>query len=365
MANNVVSIPIWSVSGTTPVMALTGTYDLRVDPYSSTGISGTHVGGGIWNFTGLSDIAEYKLYNTATGVEVAGLTGGGTNTRVFFDGDLQAYVKLVDAQTIAGVKTFSSSPIVPTATTSTQATNFGQVINNSGNQTGIAGTKVVTGSWSYSPSTFTISGDGQFTSKKYVDDLFAGSTGVVQSTYQTKLMPTRTTEDRYSHSTMELCNTYLAGLITANPTYRALIEIESLGQASNATNVDDGTSAWVSAGVDIIGYNKPVLTRRGYNSSLTVDSRIQGVKIVDDTVVSARTYVNFTFTDCWFYVDTTEMTFTTCKFYNCVFRFDGGEAVTFSNCTGSGVTYNEDASVTFSGTQPANIISTSVNNIGF
>jgi hypothetical protein len=36
-------------------------------------------------------------------------------------------VKLTGAQTIAGVKTFSSSPVVPNATTSTQALAFGQV----------------------------------------------------------------------------------------------------------------------------------------------------------------------------------------------------------------------------------------------
>jgi len=249
-------------------------------------------------------------------------------------------------------------------TTNGDAVRYEQAVRTADNQTGIAGTKVVTGSWAYSPSTFTISSDGQFTSKKYVDDLFAGSTGVVQSSYMIKCLPTRSVEDSYSKLTPEACNTYLSGLSNI-ATYRGTMLIEALGQASNAINLDDGTSAWISAGVDIVGFNRPVLTRRGYNSSLTVDGSLRGVKISDDTVVSARTYVNFTFNDVWFYVNATEMAFTTCKFYNCVFQFAGGEAVTFSNCTGSGVTYNDDADVTFSGTQPANVISTASTNIGF
>lgn len=202
------------------------------------------------------------------------------------------------------------------------------------------------------------------TNKYYVDTLFAGAVGVVQSTNLIKCLPTRSTEDNYSKTTVEKCNAYLSGLSNI-ATYRGTMLIEALGQTGNAINLDDGSSDWISAGVDIVGLNRPVLTRRGYNSSLTVDGSLSGVKIVDDTVVSSRAYVNFTFKDCWFYVNSTEIAFTTCKFYNCVFQFSVGDTVTFSNCTGSGLTYNDDASVTFTGTQPANIISTNTANIGF
>ena len=366
MANNLVSIAIWTASGTTPVLATTGSYDLRVSPFSSTGIVGVHQGAGVWNFTGISDIAEYKLYNTATGNEVAGFTGGGTNTRVFFDGDLQNYIRhngtiaFTANQAMGGFKLTG----LGAGTTNGDAVRYEQVLRTTGTQAGTTGTKTFVDACGYSSASLAIASEWQFPHKKYVDDLFAGATGVVQSTYLIKCLPTRSTEDSYSKLTPEACNTYLSGLSNI-ATYRGTMLIEALGQAGNAINLDDGTSQWISAGVDIVGLNRPTLTRRGYNSSLTVDGSLRGVKISDNTVVSARTYVNFTFNDVWFYVNTTEMAFTTCKFYNCVFQFAGGEAVTFSNCTGSGVTYNDDAGVTFSGTQPANVISTNTANIGF
>ena len=43
-------------------------------------------------------------------------------------------------ETVTGVKTFSSSPIVPNATTATQAIAYGQAVKNTGNET-IAGIK--------------------------------------------------------------------------------------------------------------------------------------------------------------------------------------------------------------------------------
>lgn len=368
MADNLVSIAIWTASGTTPVLATSGSYDLRVTPFSTTGIVGVHQGAGVWNFTGLSDTAGYKLYNTATNNEVAGFTGGGTNTRVFFDGDLQTYLKLAGG-TMTGAIAMGSNKITGLAegTANGDAVRYEQVMRLTGNQAGIDGIKTFDDAIGYSSASEVISNEWQFPHRKYVDDLFAGSTGVVQSTYTVKLLPTRTTEDRFSQTTVEKCNTYLSGLSNI-ATYRGTMLIEGLGQASNAINLDDGTSQWITDGVDIVGLNRPTLTRRGYNSSLTFLTSygsLNGVKLVDSSAVSARTYINFVFNDCWFYVNATEMAFTTCKFYNCVFQFAGGETVTFSNCTGSGLTYNDDASVTFTGTQPANVISTNTANIGF
>lgn len=50
------------------------------------------------------------------------------------------FVKNSGSETITGVKTFNSSPIVPTATSPTEATNYGQVVKNTGDET-IAGIK--------------------------------------------------------------------------------------------------------------------------------------------------------------------------------------------------------------------------------
>jgi len=363
---NVVTINI--TSGGSPVTS--GSYDLRVSPYSSSGIAGSHSGGGNWTFASVDDTASYKLYNTAAGTEVTSITGGGTNTLSFYDTDLGGVVKTTGNQTVAGVKTFSSAPKSSTAASATtELIRWDEAVR-------LADTQTITGQKYFqttggvipiilSPSTTGYpSNQGHIVTKYYVDTVFNGVIGVVQSSYMVKLIPSRTTEDAYSRPTVEKCNTYLSGLSNIS-TYRGTMLIEALGQASNAINVDDGSSNWISAGVDIVGFNRPILTRRGYNSSMTFNASISGVKIVDSSAVASRTYVNFTFNDVWFYVNATEMQFTTCKFYNCVFQFAGGEAVTFSNCTGSGLTYNDDADVTFSGTQPANVISTNTANIGF
>ena len=88
-----------------------------------------------------------------------------------------ANVKLTGNQTVAGVKTFSSSPIVPDPTTSTQATSKNYVDTDSptvkltGNQT-VAGIKTFT-SFPITP-TASPTTDYQASNKKYVDDEIAG-----------------------------------------------------------------------------------------------------------------------------------------------------------------------------------------------
>ena len=75
------------------------------------------------------------------------------------------FVHKTGDETIAGVKTFSSSPIVPNATTATQAIAFGQAVNLTAAQT-IAGIKT----FSSSPIVPTPTTDMQSANKKYIDD---------------------------------------------------------------------------------------------------------------------------------------------------------------------------------------------------
>lgn len=379
MANNVVTIPIWTVTGTTPVMVSTGSYDLRVSPYSSTGIAGTHIGGGIWGFTGLSDIADYKLYNTVAGTEVTGLTGGGTNTRVFFDGDLQNYIRhngsiaFTANQAMGGFKFTGAGA----ATETGQFVRWDEAIMTTGTQTK-AGQLIFNTTGSIVPTvsapgtTGLPTASGHLTSKQYVDTLFSGVVGVVQSTFLNKLIPLRTVEDIYSHTTMELCNAYLAALVSAN-TKRGVMLIEPLGANGNIINADDGTSAWVSDRVDITGIGRPVINRRAPNSSLTCDSKITGCHIVDGAagvpVVSARAYTNFTFENCTFDLpDDTDITFTTCKFIGlnrC--KSDGGATITLASCTGDMFWYNDTVNTfTISGaTQPDDVRAVLVANFNY
>lgn len=80
---------------------------------------------GLWLIKGASD-TKYRAYiiNSA-GIVVE--QDAVTTAQLALKADDNAVVKLTGNQTIAGVKTFSSSPVVPTATANNQAVNKGQM----------------------------------------------------------------------------------------------------------------------------------------------------------------------------------------------------------------------------------------------
>ncbi len=360
---------IWIHSSGVPIT--TGSYDLRTSPYSSPGVSGTHSDGGNWVFAGLDDSASYKLYDTAGDIEVTSITGGSTNTLSFYDVDLSLYLKKAGG-TMQGAIDMGGKKIttLDAGTANGDAMRYEDVLrpaSGSGTQT-IAKQVLFSVHPSATPGTLAVTANGHYTTKQYVDDLFGGVIGVVQSGYMIKLIPSRTTEDAYSKATMEKCNTYLRGLANIS-TYTGTILVEPLAQASNLINVDDGTTAWIGDGVYIQGVgSKPVINRRAPNSSLTVSGGLINCHILDNGVVSARAYVNFTFENCTFDVpDATDVTFTTCKFKGVnKFKSDAGGELTMSNCTGDLFIYNDDiGTVSISGTQPAQVISTSSSNFDY
>lgn len=109
-------------------------------------------------------------FNTTTGV--LSFTGSGVTV------DLDSrYVKLTGAQTIAGVKTFSSSPAVPTPTGSTDATNKSYVDGLDGNAVHKTGDETVAGikTFSNKPIVPTPSASGEAANKGYVDGLDAAN----------------------------------------------------------------------------------------------------------------------------------------------------------------------------------------------
>ncbi len=353
------------------------TIDVRVSPYDAgnkiTGLTVTEIGtGGNYTIAGATDWYEnVRLYiNTGSGFVLQSWFG----TQDFGDMEL-GFVADNGTQTIAGAKTFSSVVTCSTAASSSNhLIRYGEAVRVTGAQT-IASVKAFE---EYPVKSFETSyvapnSDYQLVPKKYVDDQTSGQEGTVQSTYKIKLLPTRSTLDEYSRTTMESCNSYLAGL-TDISTRTGIINVESLGQATNTINLDDGTNQWISAGVFIEGEgNKPILNRRGANTSLTVAGGIINCRIKDGTVgtpvVSSRTYTNFTFKDCEFDVpDDTDTTFITCKFLG-INKFKGaaGQAITLTNCTGDMFWYNDTVAdtVVITGTQPADVRSVTSANFNW
>lgn len=370
------AIQITTTSGGNLQPVTTGTYDLRVSPYSSSGIAGTHSANGVWVFAGIDDTAEYKLYDTGAGTEVTSITGGGTNTLAFFDTNLSAYLKLTGG-TMSGNIAMGGNKIsgAGAATTNGDLTRWEQV--------GVlAEDRSITGRWIFNmnsdgkiprvnaPSSNGLPvSNGDLTSKYYVDTLFAGVIGVVQSTYLIKLLPGRTAEDIYSKQTAEKCYTYLSALTDISTRFGTIL-VEPLAQAGNLINLDDGTTQWIGNGVFYHGIgNKPTLNRRAPNSSLTVtNAGIINCHILDNNVVSARAYTGFTFEDCTMDIpDLTDVSFTNCKFKGVnKFKSDGGGELTMSNCTGDIFIYNDSiGTVTITGTQPAQVLSTAATNFDY
>jgi hypothetical protein len=352
MANNIKVLFLGQIVGGNVQPVTTGAYDLRVSPYSTAGISGASDGYGGWLFIGLSSEADYKLYDTGTGLEVTRFCGGGSNTVVFFDSDLATYLKLTGGTMTGNVAFGGTKKLTGLAAGSTagDSVRYEQVAKLAVNET-------INGLWTFGHATrpqmddvihYPPTSDEDIVDKCYVDTLFAQSASMIQSTYLVKCLTTQTAESRFSYLTMEKCNAYLAAL-TDIATLRGTIIIEPTAGVNSSILVDDGTSQWCSAGVDIWSPNKSELTRQAANNSLTCDSRLTNLYINDDEQVLSRTYINFTFQDCDFKSVSTNMVFTSCKFLGINRGLISSGTVTMSNCTGTAFWTN--ATVTATGTQ--------------
>ncbi|WP_210328389.1 head fiber protein [Mesorhizobium caraganae] len=89
---------------------------------------------GAVDLTTAQTVAGIKTFS-ASPVVPTPTTTGQASTKGYVDGLDAANVKLTGAQTVAGIKTFSSSPIVPTPTTATQAATMGYVDGRTANAT--------------------------------------------------------------------------------------------------------------------------------------------------------------------------------------------------------------------------------------
>jgi hypothetical protein len=92
MADNNKFITIMTVSGGNYQPVTTGSFDLRVTPFTTAGISGTHIANGVWKFAAFSSEVTYKLYNTTTDTEITTFAGGGSDTQALYDSNLGNYI---------------------------------------------------------------------------------------------------------------------------------------------------------------------------------------------------------------------------------------------------------------------------------
>lgn len=114
------------------------------------------------------DVTAATLNNLETGLEAAAATA---------DGAMQK----TGAETVAGVKTFSSSPVVPTPTTSGQAATKGYVDGRVNSLDNVAPGSVFTCGWNPSTSKWTYNGadltSTRPTARTDVRGIFIGAPG--------------------------------------------------------------------------------------------------------------------------------------------------------------------------------------------
>lgn len=119
----------------------TGTYYLRVSPFSSNTYTGTHLGSGVWSFGDVAD-GLYQLWNAS-----AQVTNWGTKS--IYNNETLIYVDLVSNQTMAGVKKFSLHPELAIAyeapTTDNQYSPKKYVNDQDALTLDLAGTRAMTG----------------------------------------------------------------------------------------------------------------------------------------------------------------------------------------------------------------------------
>ncbi len=322
--------------------------EFRVSPYS-TAIGGltfteTPSSSGVYVVTGIASYYKnVKLFLSGTEQTAYGVFDIGSH-------DLN-FVELTGDETIGGVKTFSSPPIVPQAVANGQPTRYQDVWRATGNQTGLSGIKVTSDLIAYSPSDITITGDGTHTSKKYVDDLFATATGNVQSVQKIKLIPSRAITDAFSAPTLDGCIGQL-NLATG----RGNAVIECLATAGNVYTVADG-EIWLIDSFDITGENAPKIDLSNQTStSWTADSKLKDLHLYNSTAGNNWTLVNATFDNCD--LDFAgNLTLTSCKFKGVVrIKVGASKTLTIANSTGTTIFYNDNiTTVNITGTQVVDI----------
>jgi hypothetical protein len=140
----------WNASTNTPTLA-NGT-GVNGDFYKVSVAGNQNLGGGAADYA----VGDWVMYDGAVwdhfgAHEAVASVNGKTGVVVLVAADVGA-VDLTTAQAIAGIKTFSASPIVPTPTTPTQAANMGFVTGLDGANVKLTGNQTVAGIKTFSAS---------------------------------------------------------------------------------------------------------------------------------------------------------------------------------------------------------------------
>lgn len=192
-------------------------------------------------------------------------------------------------ETIAGVKTFSSSPIVKNATTATQAMAYGQGVNLTAAQT-IEGVKT----FSSSPIVPTPTTDYQASTKKYVDDqILLVNASIEQTTTPILGLIWNATDDTYKRIGKNI--NYLS--IDGFNEFSAWISVTAERQNDNDTVFSSPLTKWLdeTANLPFSGMKRYVVDNTGaevkaYNANSFSHADQTGVTATQQVMVKIPSF---------------------------------------------------------------------------
>lgn len=339
--------------------------NLRLSPYAvATYTQDSHLGDGVYKFVNVAS-GEYKLFNGSSEMTKYGIIKIGEDGAVLITGN----------QTIAGIKTFSSQPVLSaglkTDTISEKTAAAGVTIdgillkddlqtsnipglsfNNSfsGNNThqGIndfldevtfGGKTIFT---DYLPQCNEVpSDDSDLTNKLYVDSLAISP--YQESINRIRLMPGGIQESNKVYTSwaaaMSYCKTN-----GASDTFRMCIDIEGAGSSGASITVSNAGGGFKDFEnyVSVKGKNQNIKLIVGDDTWTVTAGKviIENVTIYNHDTGADPNFVNFIFKDCYFDFQTNTATFNGCTFRgNCYVK--STSAVTWTSCKGGIVMTND------------------------
>lgn len=338
-----ITLPTTVSGALVPVLQTTGSYYLRVSPFSSNTATGTHIATGSWSFGTVQD-GVYELWNATEKIASFGRKYISDNepdfANVYTSGKVYTN-EIAEYTSASGVTidgTIIKDGIVKADTITEKTTNAGVTIetvllkDGKGTFIGLDTNINTSGSGDtkrpkavYSDGYLAATLDAEFVEKKYVDDLYST---LAVSPYQESSQYRRVITDGVTE-TGKVYTTIASAISSLSPTSakRCAVEITSTGTSGkillNHSNVTDY--------VDIIGKRKFNLILGGTGSTLSKAMTFKNLNIYmgNYDIVGARTYTNITFEDCDIY-SFQNLTFTNCIFKNCMIYQGSGHTVTFT-----------------------------------
>ena len=317
---------IADVSGGNYIPVTTGTYSLRVDPFSASTYAGTHVANGSWNFGTVAD-GVYQLWNEA-----------GTPAQVVSFGEVQIIDSAISSIgiTLPSNMDANSKKItnLATATTTGDAVPYEQVLR-------LADTQVITGQKSFNsagsivpyitaPTTTGLpTATGHFTSKYYVDSQIAS---IATSEFQESVRKVRVFPDG-TEVTDQVYGTILKGVAsftTPTANNKCLVEIVGMGAASFITASVGSLKDYVT----LKGSGKHIWVQF-QDDAKTAIATLQDMTVImgnEGSVYGARAYNSVTFENCIIY-HYHNVTLTNCEVRNCLLLGSSSYAVTVDGST--------------------------------